>query len=138
MAQLRRMVSDRFRTLPENSHASCGVSCAPSKHTISHLASPAILERVVAGISANRRESDLKEIDALARHDAELDLTALQVPTLVIVGEDDRVVAPKTVQQTTAHIPSARFEMVERAGHLVHVQRPQHFSDLVYSFLRRL
>ena len=94
MAQLRRMVSDRLRTLPENSHASCGVSCAPSKHTISHLASPAILERVVAGISANRRESYLKEIDALARYDAELDLTALQVPTLVIIGEDDRSVLP--------------------------------------------
>ena len=136
-AQLEQWLTLRKRPLIEGKTLR-DIAPDVARNVLSHDVSPEIIERVVAGISANRRESYLKAVDALARYDAEFDLTALQVPTLFIVGEDDRVVAPKTVRQATAHIPNVHFEMVEGAGHLVHVQRPQYFSDLLCSFLCRL
>lgn len=51
-------------------------------------------------------------------------LPGIAVPTLVIWGESDRIFTPGYGRAYAAAIPGARFELVERAGHLPQIEQP--------------
>lgn len=62
-------------------------------------------------------------------------LHRIAVPTLVAWGASDGIVAPDYGRAYAEAIPGARFELIERAGHLPHVERPEPVCDLVLDFL---
>lgn len=51
-------------------------------------------------------------------------LPEIAVPTLVIWGESDRIFTPGYGRAYAAAIPGARFELVEKAGHLPQLEQP--------------
>ncbi|XP_059622851.1 protein ABHD11 [Phlebotomus argentipes] len=56
-------------------------------------------------------------------------------PTLFIGGADSQYINPKDLPRIQQSFPQARLEFVANAGHLVHVQKPNEFLDLVTNFL---
>jgi pimeloyl-ACP methyl ester carboxylesterase len=52
-------------------------------------------------------------------------LERIQIPTLVLWGDSDRIVTPAYGQAFAAAIPNARFIIVTDAGHLPHFEQPQ-------------
>ena len=52
-------------------------------------------------------------------------LGQIQIPTLVLWGDSDRIVTPAYGQAFAAAIPNARFSLVTDAGHLPHFEQPQ-------------
>jgi pimeloyl-ACP methyl ester carboxylesterase/dienelactone hydrolase len=63
-------------------------------------------------------------------------LAELRMPTLIVVGATDIPDVHAHVGAIAAGIPGARRVVVERAGHLVHLERPEAFNESVLSFLR--
>jgi 3-oxoadipate enol-lactonase len=59
----------------------------------------------------------------------------LDCPTLVISARDDVLNPPEEGAQVAAAIPGARFEVVERAGHLLTLERPEEYVALLRAFL---
>jgi len=70
-------------------------------------------------------------------HDPKLKgrLHRIRIPTLLLWGAEDRIVAPDYGRAYCAAIPGARFEAIERAGHFPHVERPEEFARLVTGFI---
>jgi pimeloyl-ACP methyl ester carboxylesterase len=64
-------------------------------------------------------------------------LGRLRVPTLVVWGESDGIVAPDYGRAYAESIPGARFELVAEAGHAPHVEQTQLVSELVLGFAER-
>lgn len=64
------------------------------------------------------------------------DLEALGAPTLVIHGEEDRVIHPSTARLLAERIPNARLVMLPRVGHLPHVERGGFVAARIESFAR--
>lgn len=62
-------------------------------------------------------------------------LHRIDVPTLILRGSDDRVVAPANHRAYLDRIPDSRIQMIEAAGHHPHLDRPQEFSAAVSAFL---
>ncbi len=58
-------------------------------------------------------------------------LPDLQVPTLVVHGEQDRVVPPDVGEQYARLIPGARLERMAGAGHLVELEEPARVAELI-------
>jgi 3-oxoadipate enol-lactonase len=56
---------------------------------------------------------------------------AIPTPTLVIAGDEDRVMAPKAQKKITAILPNSRFEIIEDAGHVVYLEQPDCFFGLM-------
>lgn len=57
------------------------------------------------------------------------------VPTLVLCGTDDQPTPPDLSQQLAMLIRGARYEAIERAGHLTNLEQPDAFNRLVAEFL---
>ena len=54
-----------------------------------------------------------------------------QQTILAVAGEVDPLAAPPLVEQVAALVPGARFEVVAGARHLVNLERPDRFNELL-------
>jgi pimeloyl-ACP methyl ester carboxylesterase len=70
-----------------------------------------------------------------ARPDATDVLAGIAVPTLVVAGEEDAIIAPEVGRELAAAIPDARFLLVERAGHLANLEQPEVVNEALLDFL---
>jgi 3-oxoadipate enol-lactonase len=62
-------------------------------------------------------------------------LGELRVPTLVVVGDRDVAQFRDMADLFAREIPGARLEVIERAGHLPGLERPDDFDRLLLEFL---
>jgi len=60
---------------------------------------------------------------------------AIDVPTLILVGEEDRITPPALSEELLRLIPHARLDRIAAAGHLANIEQPQSFNGAVESFL---
>ncbi|HEY8433457.1 MAG TPA: alpha/beta fold hydrolase [Sphingomicrobium sp.] len=60
----------------------------------------------------------------------------IRVPTLVLCGTEDKITPPALSRELTHIIPGARLELIEGAGHLGNLERPEEFNTLVNAFVR--
>ena len=60
-------------------------------------------------------------------------LPRVEAPTLVVWGENDRIVPVSAGERIAAAMPSARLEVIAGAGHLPHIENP----ELVIPLLKR-
>ena len=58
-------------------------------------------------------------------------LPRVQVPTLVVWGENDRIVPVSAGERIADAMPNARLEIVEGAGHLPHIEKPEQVTPLL-------
>ena len=68
---------------------------------------------------------------ALVGHDTYARLRGLQVPTLVIHGTADRMLAAVNGDLVASLIPGARLELLDGVGHLFFWEQPQRSAQLV-------
>jgi len=64
-------------------------------------------------------------------------LGAIRAPSLVVWGDDDKIVPRSAGEQYRRLLPAARFEIVRACGHLVDMERPDELAALVDGFLGR-
>lgn len=62
--------------------------------------------------------------------------TLVELPTLVIVGEEDALSPPDGARRMAAAIPGARLVAIPGAGHLPQVERPSETTAAMLDFLR--
>ncbi len=74
----------------------------------------------------------------MTRDDVTARLREISVPTLVIVGEEDREVGVTASAALCAHIPGAHLRVLPDTGHLSALEQPAVFGDALASFLAAL
>jgi pimeloyl-ACP methyl ester carboxylesterase len=70
--------------------------------------------------------------------DFEPECARITAPTLVVTGEDgmDTVVPTESTLRYLELIPGARFERLERSGHIGLITRPERFAEIVAGFVQ--
>ena len=85
---------------------------------------------------ANGPETYIRQQDAIiARPDSRPDLPAIEVPTLVVVGDSDTITTPEAAQEMADNIPGARLVVVPEAGHMALVEQPDIVSSAMVKWL---
>ena len=95
----------------------------------------AIVERVVATMAGVRLAGYRGAAEMMAATDHTADLGRLRVPTLVLVGEHDRVTGVPESRALAEAIPGARFEVLPGGGHAVNQENPAAFNAALGRFL---
>ena len=60
---------------------------------------------------------------------------AIGVPTLVLVGSEDRITAPALSRDLAALVPGSRYAEIAGAGHLANIEQPDTFNAALDDFL---
>ncbi len=78
-------------------------------------------------------------LDALAaRPDSTPTLATIDVPALVVVGEEDALTPPKEARAMCDAIANCRYEVIACAGHVSCLERPAAFNQVTCEFLAAL
>ena len=96
---------------------------------------PAVLEEAIAMLAALRSESYLKTLETVTRFTSFPQFETIEAPTLVLVGEHDRIATPDYARQMAERIPGAAFRVLAAVGHLSNMEDPASFNDAVLDFL---
>jgi pimeloyl-ACP methyl ester carboxylesterase len=97
---------------------------------------PEVVERVTAMIG----EQDPRAVAGAqrgmaARPDSTEVLASIAVPALVVHGAEDAIFGPDVGRELASMIPGARFLLVEEAGHLPSLERPEVVNEALLDFL---
>jgi len=72
----------------------------------------------------------------MTRPDSRPGLKAIACPTLVLVGEDDRLTPPDLSQEMATAIPGARLVVVPGSGHLSTMEQPQAVNRALIKWMK--
>ena len=100
-------------------------------------ASAASLQRLIHSMSRLHKASYLKAIAAMAHYAPVARLTDIQVPSLVICGDEDHLTPPALARHMASLIPAAELLILAQAGHLSNIEQPAAFNAALLAFLDR-
>ena len=90
-------------------------------------------------IAAAKVDGIVGAIEAMMlRPDSTPALATIDVPTLIIVGEEDAITPPKDARDMAAGIRGSRLEVIPAAGHLSNLERPAAFNTALADFVGSL
>jgi 3-oxoadipate enol-lactonase len=97
---------------------------------------PGVVERVRAMIDGTPADTIARAQRAMAaRPDSTRDLGGIDVPVLVVAGEEDAIVPVEVTERMATRIPGARLELVPDAGHLAPMEDPAAFNRVLGGWL---
>ncbi len=102
---------------------------------VSRRVEPAQETVLIESISALHPASYIKTLEAMTRYTPVADLTRIDVPTLVVVGDEDTLTPPLVSRRMAQAINGARLVILRGAGHLSNIEQPALFNTEVGEFL---
>ena len=100
---------------------------------------PDIYDSVHRMIAQAPAEGIVGSIEALLnRPDSTETCATIDVPTLIVVGDEDVATPPSEARALQRLIPHSRLEVLGQAGHLSNLERPAAFNTVVSEFLAGL
>jgi pimeloyl-ACP methyl ester carboxylesterase len=96
---------------------------------------PEAVARVAQRVLSINAEGYAACCEAIRSLDYYSELDRVLCPTLVIAGGADAAAAPALAEEIAGRMPQARVALIEGAGHLSAVERPETFARLVRDFL---
>lgn len=101
------------------------------------LVTPEVLEGYRKPLRAHNWDRALWELTAASRPLGLAErLNELNLPVLVITGDDDRIVPTEQSIRLANEIPGAALAVIPNAGHLPHEEKPAEFMQAVREFLK--
>jgi len=91
----------------------------------------------VARAGAQHGTGERRQWEAMQGFDAYDRLGGLQMPTLIVHGTEDRLVAPANAERLAAEIPGAELRWLDGAGHLYHSEQAAAADAAVLDFIER-
>ena len=99
-------------------------------------ASGAVFDAVVEMASRVGFETYVRQQQAIMnRIDSRADLTGVDVPALVLVGDTDRLTPPDLAMKMAQAIPGAVYREMPRCGHMASMERPAEVTTALREWL---
>jgi 3-oxoadipate enol-lactonase len=100
---------------------------------------PQIVDNIRQVINANSPEGICGTLLALAsRTDTTASLSKIQVPTLILVGDQDPVTPPAASESMHQLITGSELHVLSIAAHLSNLENPEEFNTHLIDFLKRI
>ncbi|MFE1392693.1 alpha/beta fold hydrolase [Nocardiopsis alba] len=132
----RRRLADRFRKEGMRGYADemlVGMMTAENVHDL-----PEVADHVRSMMYASPPEgAAAAQLGRAERPDHVPLLKRISAPTLLMVGRHDGFTPPEGAELMHVRIPDSIVEIIEGAGHLPNLERPERFNELLRRFLER-
>lgn len=74
----------------------------------------------------------------LSRTDTTQSLSKINIPTLLICGEQDSLTPPTVMKEMFHKIPNAEFVEIKNAGHMTPIENPDEVNKAILNFLNKI
>lgn len=118
MELLRPILENKFRQLAFSSHVN-----------------PKLADFELRSVKTNPMHV-IKSLIKGMQHIPKIDLTMLNVPTLIIVGEPDGLISPIAQQEYYRSIPHHQFAIIDDASHMCLLEKPKIVNQYIENFIR--
>ena len=92
--------------------------------------------RAIEASSQLHVDSYIKTVRASASFSRVDNLANIQVPTLLVYGDVDPLTPPRVGEYMQERIAGSELKIIEDAGHMTNLERPEAFNTTVLEFLR--
>ena len=101
---------------------------------------PDVIDRIVKWRVANPQPDYAwkRQFTAAVGFNSSNRVHEIKAPTLVVVGEEDRIVSPDSSKLLAERIPNSEFKLVKGTGHLLFIERASRFNKIALGFLDKL
>lgn len=93
------------------------------------------IERGIADMLQSRPEVLYGDFAACDRFDVMKEVEKIDLPTLILCGEDDELTPVKYSQFLHSRIKGSKLEVLPNAGHMVMMEAPQAFNEKIAEFV---
>jgi pimeloyl-ACP methyl ester carboxylesterase len=90
----------------------------------------------LANIANNDGDTLASVWRSLARADHRKTLPSIELPSLVIAGEQSQLYRPAVTQWLASQLPDSRHVVIAGAGHTPHLEQPVAFNEAVADFMK--
>ncbi|MFK7800151.1 MAG: alpha/beta fold hydrolase [Anaerolineae bacterium] len=90
---------------------------------------------LLASMQAIPRETYVSALRCFLKPPGKIPFETFDFPTMFVAGEHDTLAPPAEMQAVAQRVPGSRFEVIEGAGHMVNVEQPAEFNEILQSFL---
>jgi 3-oxoadipate enol-lactonase len=97
---------------------------------------PEVTDRILDLLMSANLQGYLATMEALGQLDLRASLERIECPTLVVVGRDDPATPLSMAEEINRGIRGSRLVALDGARHLLPVERPDEFNQLVLEFLK--
>lgn len=132
-AGVEGVMRDALRFIEENDMAV--VAKARITNAFSDAVDPVMRDYLIDRVARNDKAAYVRAARAGFGFSVGDRLGEIGAPTLVVIGDQDRVTPPPLSDDIATRIPGARLAQIAGAGHISNIERPQEFNRVVLEFL---
>ncbi len=97
---------------------------------------PEIVKHMRGMMASTNPEGAAAALEGMAiRQDQTSFLSQIVTPTLILVGREDAITPPADAELMHREIPGSRLKIIDGAGHVLNLEKPEEFNATVVSFL---
>jgi 3-oxoadipate enol-lactonase len=123
---VKRFVTERRNAKPDSLRRLLGSRARPEAY-----------DELLESVSSIHQVCYQKTLEASVAQDRFAPIEDIQVPTLVIAGDEDTVYPPSMAKDMARRIPGAELKLMRGIGHLGNLEQPDEFNQEVLEFLLR-
>jgi 3-oxoadipate enol-lactonase len=103
-----------------------------------HKERPEVFSKVRSLAATQTADGIIAALTGMAeRPDTSTVLDGLQCPALFVAGAEDTIIKSAEMEAMSKRVKNSEFHLVEKAGHLLSLERPDALEDLLNHFLKR-
>jgi pimeloyl-ACP methyl ester carboxylesterase len=106
-----------------------------AKRSFGSSASAALIEWAAREVVQTPEFVAREAVASINAFDSRPQLARIDVPTLVMVGEEDTITPPSSARELHAGIPRSTLEVLENAAHFPMLEQPQLFNRVLQRFI---
>jgi 3-oxoadipate enol-lactonase len=131
--ELRGVVAESLRFIEDNTMAA--IASTRITAAFSDSINPTLRRYMIDRIAANDKEAYVRAARAAMSFSIGDRLAEVHCPTLVVVGDEDRVTPPPLSETLAARIAGARLVRMPKSGHICVMEQPAVFNRIMLEFL---
>jgi 3-oxoadipate enol-lactonase len=133
-----KFIRERRQPLVEGGKEPADIAPLVVPGLVSPTASKEVINELITSMNKLHKFSYIKAIESMTRYAPVTDVSDIDVPVQIIVGEEDKLTPPSISRRMHEQIKDSRLAIIPRSGHLPNIEKPVEFNISLKNFLEEV
>ena len=131
-----KFIRERRQPLIEENKEPSDIASSVVPGLVGPTASKKVIDELILSMGKLHKSSYVKTIESMTRYKLVTDVSSIDIPVQIIVGEEDRLTPPAISRKMHEEIKNSRLAIIPESGHLPNIEKPEDFNACLWEFLQ--